>query len=95
MTRDRVLTPDEFAREVKLPRKTVVMLCARGDIPGARKLGRCWRIPASAIDSLFDAQSPGGGGASSEAPRAEPSMALAAKRPPDRAAVLRSLKGSS
>ena len=56
-----VLTPKRGEGGFELPAKTVSALCARGDIcPGARKLGRCWRIPRWAIQRLFeeDAQLP-------------------------------------
>ena len=39
MTLD-VLTPDEAAALLKVPRRTVVALCARGDLVGAAKVGR-------------------------------------------------------
>ncbi|MBX3161880.1 MAG: helix-turn-helix domain-containing protein [Deltaproteobacteria bacterium] len=48
-----MLTPEEAAHLLKLPRKTVVALCARGDIPGARKVGRQWRVPRWALAAMF------------------------------------------
>lgn len=50
---DDVLTPDEFAKLVKLPRKTVVSMCGSGRVPGAVKFGHSWRIPRWALDVLF------------------------------------------
>ena len=50
-----ILTPDEVAEILKVPRRTVICLCARGDLPGARKAGRCWRVPESAIARFFAA----------------------------------------
>lgn len=46
---DDVYTPDEFAAKVKLPRRTVTDLCARGEIPGAFQLAGEWRIPADGV----------------------------------------------
>jgi len=43
---DEILTTEEVAKHLKLPPSTIVLLCARGEIPGARKVGRRWRIPA-------------------------------------------------
>ncbi len=37
-----IMTPEEIAELLRIPRSTVVMLLARGDIPG-RKVGRRWR----------------------------------------------------
>jgi excisionase family DNA binding protein len=48
-----VMTPAEAATIFQLPVKTVVALCARGDVPGAVKMGRRWRIPATAINDFF------------------------------------------
>ena len=48
-----VLTPGEFARRLKLPAKTILELCRREAIPGARKIGRQWRIPDWAVGALF------------------------------------------
>ena len=45
-----VLTPDQVAERMQIPRRTVVALCAQQRLPGARKAGRCWRIPDYAID---------------------------------------------
>lgn len=52
--RAEILTPDEAASILKLPTNTIVQLCARGDIPGARKVGRRWRFPAAGIASTFE-----------------------------------------
>src|SRR5262249_36058511 len=48
-----VLTPDELAGVLKVPKKTVVQLCRRGEIAGARKVGRRWRIPAWSLGKMF------------------------------------------
>jgi len=53
MRRSSILTPQETAAILKVPRKTVVSLCARGLLPGARKVGRQWRIPRWALDEMF------------------------------------------
>jgi excisionase family DNA binding protein len=46
---DEVLTPDEVAAHLDIPRKTVVALCADGRLVGAFKPGRRWRIPGRAV----------------------------------------------
>lgn len=38
------LTVPEFAAELQMAERTVRALCARGEIPGARRFGRAWRI---------------------------------------------------
>src|SRR5215813_10144833 len=43
-----IMTPHQAAEVLQLPAKTVVMLCARGDLP-ACKLGRQWRIDRDAL----------------------------------------------
>jgi excisionase family DNA binding protein len=54
-----VATPDELALALHVPRKTIVALCRTGKLPGARKVGRGWRIPEAAVASFFDADLPG------------------------------------
>lgn len=49
-----ILTPDQAAERLQVPTKTVILLCARGEIPGARKVGRRWRIPAWGIARMFE-----------------------------------------
>ena len=46
---DEILTPDEVAVHLVLPKKTVIALCADGRLRGAFKAGRRWRIPGSAV----------------------------------------------
>ncbi len=50
-----IYTPEEAAAVLKVPPKTVTALCAQGRIPGAAKVGRRWRIPATAIVDYFEA----------------------------------------
>jgi excisionase family DNA binding protein len=38
------LTPKQVAYFVQVPEKTIVALCAQGRIPGAKKIGRRWRV---------------------------------------------------
>jgi excisionase family DNA binding protein len=54
-----VLTPEEVAERMKLAPKTVLLLCRRGELPGARKAGRRWRIPEHALAAYFSAESVG------------------------------------
>lgn len=44
-----VLTVDEFAALLRLNRKTVYDALARGDIPGARRIGGTYRILRDAV----------------------------------------------
>src|SRR5262245_25324493 len=43
-----IMTPQQVAEVLQVPAKTVVMLCARGDMP-ACKVGRRWRIDRDAL----------------------------------------------
>jgi hypothetical protein len=49
-----LLEPDDVAEVLKIPRKTAVALCRRGDIPGAKKVGREWRVPAWGLQQMFE-----------------------------------------
>jgi excisionase family DNA binding protein len=49
----RVLTPAQVAEVLQVPERTVRDLCARGELAGARKVGRCWRVPEWSIDAFF------------------------------------------
>ncbi len=69
-----VWTVEEFAARVKLPSSTIRDLCARGDIPGARKLGRQWRIPSTALGVLFAVSSGEDEGRRLDAPAPPPSV---------------------
>lgn len=42
-------TPAELAKARRLPRRTVVELCKRGEIRAHRVLSNRWRIPLSAV----------------------------------------------
>jgi len=44
-----ILTADEVAQLLRLNRKTVYEALARGEIPGARRIGRTYRIARSAL----------------------------------------------
>jgi hypothetical protein len=49
-----LLTPQEAAAILKVSPKAVATMCARGNLPGARKVLRFWRIPAAALTEYFD-----------------------------------------
>ncbi len=49
-----LLEPDEVAEVLKIPRKTAVELCRRGEIPGAKKVGREWRVPVWGLQQMFE-----------------------------------------
>ena len=42
-----MLTPEEVAEKLRVTSRHIRNLCDRGEIPGARKVGNLWRIPAS------------------------------------------------
>lgn len=44
-----IITPDELATLLRLNRKTVYELLARHQIPGARRIGRRYRIHRDAV----------------------------------------------
>lgn len=44
-----ILTVDEAAQLLRLNRKTVYEALARGEIPGARRIGRSYRIARAAL----------------------------------------------
>lgn len=44
-------TPQEAAREFRVAEKTIRNMCERGEIEGAVKIGRQWRVPASWVFS--------------------------------------------
>lgn len=44
------LTLTNAAKELDLNPETVRLLAVRGDLPGARKFGNAWRIPAAALE---------------------------------------------
>lgn len=54
----QILTPEEVAAIMKRPHRTIIRMCASGQLPGARKAGRCWRIPETAVDAFFAAPAP-------------------------------------
>lgn len=43
-------TPEHVAAELDLNVDTVRRLCRDGDLPGAKKFGTAWRIPADALN---------------------------------------------
>jgi excisionase family DNA binding protein len=53
-TQDEVLTLDEAAQRLKLARKTVRDWVRAGKLPGF-KLGRVWRVKASAVEQAIAA----------------------------------------
>ena len=46
---EAILTPEQVATVLQIPRKTVIALCADGRLHNAFKAGRRWRIPGSAV----------------------------------------------
>ncbi len=52
-----VMTPDEAAKALQLPKSTVLELCRRGILP-SRKLGRNWRLLRAGLLEVFDRPPP-------------------------------------
>lgn len=48
-----IFTPEQVAERLRLrgkdPVRAVVRMCAAGQLPGARKVGRTWRVPDTAL----------------------------------------------
>ena len=56
------LTVDELAAELRVNRKAVYAAIARGEIPGARRVGRTIRISRRAFNEWFSSGSAADGG---------------------------------
>lgn len=67
-----VMTLDEVARRLRLSRHGVANMANRGEIPGALKFGRRWRVSRVAFERALHGSAPGPG------PRVDDSVA-----PPD------------
>jgi excisionase family DNA binding protein len=52
---DEVLNLDEASRYLRIKRRTLYALAARGDVPAA-KIGGQWRFRRSQLDKLFDGE---------------------------------------
>lgn len=44
------LTPEQVAVELDFRKPTIYRMCRDGDLPGAKKFGREWRIPSTALE---------------------------------------------
>lgn len=56
---DQVMTLDELALYLKIPKSTLYKLVQQGRIPG-QKLGKQWRFGRAAIDRWLEAEQNGG-----------------------------------
>ena len=45
------VSPEEAAKAFSVQPETIRRLCRDGKIPGARKIGKVWRIPKSFLSS--------------------------------------------
>ncbi len=52
---DEILNLEEASRYLRIKRRTLYSLAARGDVPAA-KIGGQWRFRRSQLDKLFDAE---------------------------------------
>ena len=56
LTRSDLLTPEEVAQLLAVPRKTILRWAASGYLP-ARKLGRRWRFIRAELERWLDSDS--------------------------------------
>lgn len=52
---DEILNLEEASRYLRIKRRTLYSLAARGDVPAA-KIGGQWRFRRSQLDRLFDGE---------------------------------------
>lgn len=52
-TESRIGTADDVAPYLKMNRRTVLSLAARGELPAVR-IGKLWRFNLVAIEKMFD-----------------------------------------
>ena len=52
---DEILNLEEASRYLRIKRRTLYSLAARGDVPAA-KIGGQWRFRRSQLDKLFDGE---------------------------------------
>ncbi len=48
----RFLTVGKVAQELELAPATVRKLCQQGLVPGAKRIGRWWRIPVESVEAI-------------------------------------------
>jgi len=53
-SRPPMLRPELVAEKLDVTAQTVRNMCERGDIPGALKVGRQWRIPPEYLDGILN-----------------------------------------
>lgn len=46
------LTTEEIAQALRVPEGRIRRLCRNGEIPGAFKVGKSWRVPADVFDRM-------------------------------------------
>lgn len=56
---DEILNLEEASRYLRIKRRTLYSLAARGEVPAA-KIGGQWRFRRSQLDGLFDESRPSG-----------------------------------
>jgi excisionase family DNA binding protein len=49
-------SPEEVAAYFSVDADTIRKLCREGKIPGARRIGRSWRVPRSYLYDEYDTQ---------------------------------------
>ena len=60
---EEILTLDEVAEYLKIPKKTVYKMSRSGDLP-AFKAGKHWRVPRAELGAWIARKLPGSGGES-------------------------------
>lgn len=86
-----LLTVEDVAKAAKFHRETILEKCREGVIPGARKVGRVWRIPVEGYEQWISGSSEGAASPQSGQQGSTPAISpLAGSTSLDRVAALRS-----
>jgi excisionase family DNA binding protein len=54
MQKPKYYSPEEVAEIFRVNAETIRKMCKDGKIPGARQIGRLWRIPAEWVENNPD-----------------------------------------
>lgn len=68
--KNKLLTPDEVAEELQIPKSTIYKLCSDGEIPAA-KIGKHWRFDRDRLNAWLEARFSAGPSGSGDASTAE------------------------
>jgi excisionase family DNA binding protein len=54
MKRKAFYSPEEVAKHFSVNPETIRKMCKEGKIPGVRRIGKLWRIPAEFLDKPLE-----------------------------------------